>query len=39
MQYTAVYWQRNLKRLSRAEDRASKRRAGVGQRLLKMCES
>jgi hypothetical protein len=38
MQYAAIYWQRNLKKLSLADDRASKRRAAVGQRLLKMCE-
>jgi hypothetical protein len=37
MQYTAAYWQRNLKKLSAARDRVSKRRAAVGQRLLEMC--
>jgi hypothetical protein len=39
MQYTAGYWARNLTRLARAEGRASKRRAAVGQRLLELCES
>lgn len=38
MRYAAVYWQRNLKRLSLAEGDVPKRRAAVGQRLLEMCE-
>ena len=37
MQYAAPYWQSNLKKLSAARERVSKRRTAVGQRLLGMC--
>ena len=34
MQYAALYWQRNMKKLSRTKDRVMQRRAAVGQKLL-----
>lgn len=37
MQYASAYWERNLERLSRREDDASRRRTVVGQRLLARC--
>lgn len=39
MQYAALYWQRNLKKLSPKEGRSAVRRAAVGLHLLEMCET
>jgi hypothetical protein len=38
MQYAALYWRVNLKRLSAAQTSLARRRAAVGQRLLERCE-
>ncbi|HOW63752.1 MAG TPA: hypothetical protein P5186_08830 [Candidatus Paceibacterota bacterium] len=39
MQCAALYWQRNLKKLSLAKGCVALRRTAVGQRLLELCES
>lgn len=39
MQYAALYWQRNLKKLTLTEGRSAVRRAAVGHLLLELCES
>jgi hypothetical protein len=38
MQYAALYWRNNLKKLASAEGPVARRRAAVGQRLLELCE-
>ncbi len=39
MQYAALYWRNNLKRLAAAGSSVARRRAAVGQRLLELCET